>query len=89
MLLSTQSVIQTIASHPTFLYAHTVQMLNAVGFFVCRSHALPRHDPWYRPVEEFIAAHKDVLTLQWSETFEDPSMMFGEAEHSLYLLKCA
>lgn len=81
----TQTLLQAVATHHTFLYAHTVNLLNTIGFCVYRSVALPKTDDWYKPVARFLNTNNPVHL--FTKVVEDPGMWFGEAEMSMYEMK--
>lgn len=82
---TTQAIFQVLAMHPSFLYASTIPLFGGIGLNIYRSTALPTSDPWYLPVKEYLAGHR--YELLRSVTVPDDSMMFGEAEHSIYKIK--
>ena len=86
MLPTTHAVLQVIAHHHTFLYAHTVQLLNGIAFCVYKSPATRSDSKMYAPVQAFIDNHQ--LELVATEVIEDVSMMFGKSEYSYYRMKC-
>ena len=76
--------LQVVVTNPGWLHATTVQLVEGIGLSVYRSAALPANDSWLRPVRQLLDTHRHELL--WRNTVEDPDMMFGEAEHTMYKL---
>lgn len=83
MLLPT---LQVIVAHSSFLYATIVPLVcGGTGLSVYRSSALPESDDWYKPVRKYLDKHQPEFL--WTKTVKDDSMMFGEAQHTVWKVK--
>jgi hypothetical protein len=74
-----------IAQREGFLLATTTSMNESTVLTVRISPAVRRDDEWLIPLAGFLASHRHELVLR--EVVDDPTMMFGEAEVSIYLLE--
>lgn len=71
-------------SKHTFLRAASFKITKAVGLTVYRSMWLHESDEWHRPIAEALGMyhHREV----YREIQDDPMMMFGKAELTIYAL---
>ena len=82
--VSQHLVLQVLAQHHLWLYASVVQLQNGVGLLVYKSPAVPDTDPAYEPVRRFLNQHQHSVLV--SESVRDLDMMFGRADHTMYLI---
>ncbi|QFG10442.1 hypothetical protein KIV65_gp25 [Mycobacterium phage Anthony] len=82
---------ETLASHPSWLFAQKVTVptrepgLSVTVLVCCRSIGVKDTDKWYAPVAEEIL-HAPRLDVLMKETRPDPFMRFGQHRSDVYLI---
>lgn len=80
-----QAVFQVVAMHHSYLYAALMPLWGGIGLSVYRSPVLCETEDAYKPVRDVLKNNQHLKV--WSEVVADESMMFGEAEHTVYKME--